>query len=187
MRNLIIVFMLVMVTAVLAGCQPKVVITPHRPVASAKPPVTVEMDVKGKGKIVMELSAEKAPETTSRIGTLVKEGFYNGQRVHRVEGWVIQWGDPQSKEKDWAKLPVGTQGSGVQLPFEANDMPMDRGTVAMASTGAGVGGDSQIFILKQGMSQLQGGYAVFGTVTEGMEVADKIVRGDEIAMKVVEK
>jgi len=191
MRNLIIVCLLPIVGAALVGCQAEVE-TPapeaETPVQQpAKPPVTVEMDVKGKGKIVMELSAEKAPETTSRIATLVKEGFYDGQRVHRVEGWVIQWGDPQSKDKNWKKLPVGTKGSGVQLPFEANDIPMDRGVVAMASTGAGVGGDSQIFILKQGMSELQGGYATFGKVTKGMEVADKIEAGDEITMKVIEK
>ncbi|MGI8922692.1 MAG: peptidylprolyl isomerase [Fimbriimonadales bacterium] len=194
MRNLIIVFMLAIVGAVLAGCQAKEVTTEpkddgaaEQPAPPAKPPVTVQMDVKGKGKIVLELSAERAPETTSRIATLVKGGFYNGQRVHRVEGPVVQWGDPQSKEKDWTKLQVGTKGSGVQLSFELTDIPMDRGVVAMASTGPGVGGDSQIFILKQRLNHLQGGYAAFGTVTQGMDVADKIERGDEITMKVVDK
>ena len=152
-----------------------------------KPPVHVVMRVEGKGEVKMDLDANKAPATTARIAELISQKFYDGQRVHRVEDWVIQWGDPQSKQQNWKDLQVGTQGSGKDLPFESNDIPMTRGVVAMASTGEQVGGDSQIFILTKDMPGLQGGYAAFGRVTEGMDVVDKIKVGDKITMEVAKE
>lgn len=142
------------------------------------------MDIKGKGQIELELVPQLAPQTTSRIIELVSKGFYNGQRVHRVEPWVVQWGDPQSKDANWQKLPVGTKGSGKQLPYEENDIKMGPGIVAMASTGEKVGGDSQIFILTDNSKgtgeSLQGKYAAFGKVTKGMDIVNKIAKGDVI-------
>ena len=139
-----------------------------------------------RGTIVMELYPAKAPKTVAQILRLINSGFYNGQRIHRVEDWVIQWGDPQSKKPNWKQLRVGTQGSGKNLPFESNDIKMGPGVVAMASTGAMVGGDSQIFILtnasKPNAPSLQGNYAAFGKVVSGMNVIPKIRQGDLIRM-----
>ena len=149
------------------------------------------------GTIVLELYPDKAPKTVEQITRLIREGFYEGQRVHRVDAgsdqvtpWVVQWGDPQSKQAAWEHLPVGTQGSGKQLPFEENDLKMERGALAMASTGEKVGGDSQMFLLGAGADQdtiafLQGKYCIFGKAVEGLDIIEKIQRGDVLSMKIV--
>lgn len=152
----------------------------------------VKMNVKGKGDVMLELVPQLAPETTKHILALIGKGFYNGQRIHRVEPWVVQWGDPQSKEKNWQELPLGTQGSGrTDLPYEENDIKMESGILAMASTGEKVGGDSQMFILTNvdpaQAEFLQGKYAAFGKVTEGMDVVNKLAIGDVVTMSVVKK
>ncbi|MCW5945782.1 MAG: peptidylprolyl isomerase [Fimbriimonadales bacterium] len=145
----------------------------------------IHLEVDGKGTIVIALTPTLAPQTVKQITDLTKKGFFDGQVVHRVENWVIQWGDPNSKDPGKEAM-WGTGGSGKQLPFEANDLPMKRGVLAMASTGQKVGGDSQIFILKNDSLFLQGDYAAFGFVLEGMDIVDKIARKDKITMKVVE-
>jgi cyclophilin family peptidyl-prolyl cis-trans isomerase len=154
---------------------------------TTEPPKAVDQPI---GTITLELYPEKAPKTVARIKQLIEEGFYNEQRFHRVEEWVIQWGDPQSKQDNWRELRVGTQGSGQQLDFEENDIPMQAGTLAMASTGEKVGGDSQMFILTtacmpEQANFLQGKYAAFGKVVEGMDVVDKIRQGQRIEMKIL--
>lgn len=156
-----------------------------------------EVKMETVGTIVLELYPDKAPKTVEQITRLIREGFYEGQRVHRVDAgadqktpWVVQWGDPQSKRPAWRHLPVGTQGSGKQLPFEENDLTMERGVLAMASTGEKVGGDSQMFLIGAGADQgtlefLQGKYCIFGKAVEGLDVIEKIQRGDVLSMKIV--
>jgi cyclophilin family peptidyl-prolyl cis-trans isomerase len=78
------------------------------------------------------------------------------------------------------------------LPFEPNDLKMEPGTLAMASTGAKVGGDSQLYILTSALEQgqaefMQRNYAVFGKVTSGMEPVDRVQVGDYVSMKATEK
>ena len=158
-------------------------------------PVTTEPTIEKGEPIVIELELypQKAPKTVERIVGFIEDGFYNGQRVHRVESWVVQWGSPASKTADLRDQSVGAGGSGKpNLPFETNDIKMEPGTLAMASTGAKVGGDSQLFILTSALEQpqaefLQGSYAAFGKVTKNMEGVDKLQVGDTIEMKVLEK
>lgn len=137
-----------------------------------------------RGKIVLELDSTKAPKTVAQITRLIKSGFYDGQRIHRVEDWVIQWGDPQSKQDDFLQVAVGTQGSGNPLDFEDSGIPHIRGVLSMASTGERVGGDSQMFILRKDSQFLDGNYASFGKVLEGMDVVDNIQQWDKVYMKV---
>jgi cyclophilin family peptidyl-prolyl cis-trans isomerase len=143
--------------------------------------------------IQIELYPKKAPKTVERIVGFIEEGYYENQRVHRVESWVVQWGSPASKNTDLRDPSVGAGGSGMPiLPFEPNDIKMEPGTLAMASTGAKVGGDSQLFILTSALEQgqaefLQGSYAAFGKVTDNMEAVDRVKVGDSVSMKVVEK
>jgi cyclophilin family peptidyl-prolyl cis-trans isomerase len=148
------------------------------------------------GTIVLELYPDKAPKTVAQIVKLIQDGFYEGQRIHRVDPgvngmpWVVQWGDPQSKKDTWQYLRLGTQGSGNPLPFEANDLKMAKGILAMASTGAKVGGDSQMFLLGSGADQqtfdaLQGNYCIFGKAVSGVDLIDQLQVGDQISMKVV--
>ncbi len=146
----------------------------------ATQPVRVAMEIDGKGEIVMELYPAKAPQTCQQILSLVREGFYNGQKIHRVEDWVIQWGDPQSKTLPPGDPRLGSGGSGNPLPFEETDLPMVRGVVAMASVAERQGGDSQIFILKKDADWLQGNYCAFGKVVSGMEVVDQLEPFDNI-------
>jgi cyclophilin family peptidyl-prolyl cis-trans isomerase len=140
----------------------------------------------GNGKsFTLQLDAKNTPATTKGITALVKKGFYNGIRVHRVEDWVVQWGDPLSR--NGVDSPgVGSGGTGKNLPFEAGKLSFTKGTLGMASTGTGVGGDCQIFVVTRDSTFLNGGYSAFGKVVKGMDVVLHIQKGDKIAsMKVV--
>ena len=175
----------VVAALLLAGCTPTEVVVENTPVENAPAPAPT---VSERGKIMVELYPAKAPKTCEQILSLIDKGFYENQRFHRVEDIVIQWGDPQSKDPNWQQLPVGTQGSGKQLPFEANDLKMVPGALAMASTGEKVGGDSQMFIVKSACppaqgAAWQGNYAIFGKVIEGMAVVDSLAQGDILVMK----
>lgn len=132
-----------------------------------------------------------SPKTVAHVLDLVDRKFYDRQRVHRVEYWVTQWGDPDSRTvepflvKDAAgKLglnpKLGSGGSGKQMPFEISDVDFHRGVVGVASTGLQLGGDSQLFVITQDRLYLYHSYAVLGKVTRGMEVVDGIKRGDRI-------
>ena len=126
---------------------------------------------------VITCDPKASPKTVARVTELVRAKFYDGIRFHRVEDWVRQWGDPTSRKSlDGA----GSGGSGKALPFEGSKVSFLRGVVGVASTGAGVGGDSQLFIIKKDSARLDGKYAVVGKVTQGMNVVDAIVRGDTI-------
>lgn len=133
-----------------------------------------------------------SPKTVEHILQLVRSGFYNGQRLHRVESWVTQWGAPESKtlpmmvkDKNGKMVPnekVGDGGSGKNIPvFEpAPGVDFVRGMVGIASEGLQLPGDSQLFILKADAMRLYRSYAVVGKVTRGMDVVDKIKLGDRI-------
>jgi len=130
---------------------------------------------------------KRSPKTVAHITKLVNDGFYNGQRIHRVESWVTQWGAPASKTKPMTDPDVLGGGSGKSIPFEKADVDFTRGVVGIASTGLQVGGDSQIFILKQDTLRLYAGYAVLGKVTKGMDVVGRIQKGDRIAKMSIKK
>lgn len=142
-------------------------------VASASP--TVEMQT-SMGAIVIELNAEKAPKTVQNFLQYAKDGFYNGTIFHRViEGFMIQGG---GFTKNMDQKPAGSQ-----ILNEANNgLKNERGTIAMARRAEPHSATSQFFINHQdNSSQLDyplngGGYAVFGKVTQGMEVVDKIAK-----------
>lgn len=141
---------------------------------------------------------KRSPLTVAHIVDLVKKGFYDGQRVHRVEWWVTQWGAPASrnepmdvKDPKTGKMEqnprVGDGGSGKDIAkFEGStDVDYYRGVVGIASTGLQVPGDSQIFILKKDALRLYNSYAVVGKVTQGMDTVGVIQRGDRIKSAVV--
>ena len=130
-------------------------------------------------KFVITTDPKWYPKTTEGILKLVKKGFYTGIKFHRVEDWVIQWGDPTSK-KSVDEPGVGSGGSGTSLPFEGGPVQFERGVVGIASTGSGVGGDSQLFVMKKSNASLYSSYAVLGLVTKGMDVVDSIERGATI-------
>ena len=130
------------------------------------------------GKIVIEFYDKDAPKTVANFKKLAKEGFYNGTTFHRViPGFMIQGGDPNSKNPDRSTHGMG--GPGYTVPAEIK-RDHARGTVATARLGDQVNpqkasSGSQFFITVNNNTPLNGGYTVFGNVIAGMDVADKIV------------
>lgn len=130
-------------------------------------------------KFTIHCDQQGSPKTVRRVVELVRSKFYDGQRFHRVESWVVQWGSPESKKNvDAPGVPNG--GSGKKMEFEGSKRPFVRGTVGVASTGQRVGGDSQLFVVTRDAEWLNGDYAVLGVVTVGMDVVAKVRRGDRI-------
>ena len=123
-------------------------------------------------QIKLELYPDKAPKTVANFEKLVRSGFYNGLTFHRViEGFMIQGGCP---------LGTGTGGPGWQIEGEfaangiANDLKHDRGVISMARAMDPNSAGSQFFIMHQKAPHLDGQYAAFGKVVEGMDVVDEI-------------
>jgi cyclophilin family peptidyl-prolyl cis-trans isomerase len=130
------------------------------------------------GKMVIELYDKDAPKTVANFVKLAKEGYYNGTTFHRViPGFMIQGGDPNSKNGD--RSAHGTGGPGYTIEAEIK-RDHKRGAVATARLGDQVNPErrssgSQFFINVKDNDFLNGGYTVFGNVIAGMDVADKIV------------
>lgn len=121
------------------------------------------------GDVVIEMYPEDAPNHVNRIKELVRSGFYNGLKFHRViDGFMAQTGCPHG---------TGTGGSGKKLKAEFNKRPHIRGTVSMARAMDPDSGDSQFFICFADAPWLNGQYTVWGEVTSGMEFVDMIKRG----------
>lgn len=137
---------------------------------------------------VITTDPKTSPKTVAHILKLVSKKFYDGQRVHRVENWVTQWGSPASRNKPLDSDAVGDGGSGIRLPFEMSDIDFKEGVVGIASDGLQNGGDSQLFVLKSDRLYLYHSYAVVGLVTKGLDVVKGIKRGDRIkSMKIEPK
>lgn len=161
---------------------------------------TIVWEMSGGNQFEVTTDPKRSPKTVAHILALVKKGFYDRQRVHRVEWWVTQWGAPESKTqpmdvkdpKTGNLIPndaVASGGSGKDIPlFEGSkDVDYTRGVVGIASTGLQVPGDSQIFVLKRDAFRLYNSYAVLGKVTKGMDVVGRIQRGDRIIRAYVRK
>ena len=127
------------------------------------------------GTFKVELFTQDMPITTQNFMDLVEKGFYDNTKFHRViEGFMIQGGDPLSKD-DSMKARWGTGGPGYKIKDEfAKELSNIRGTIAMANAGPNTGG-SQFFISVVDNTFLDGKHPVFGKIVEGMEVVDEIV------------
>ena len=132
----------------------------------------VVIEMQDGGVIKLELDAKEAPITVANFEKLVKEGFYDGLIFHRViSGFMIQGGCP---------LGTGTGGPGYEIKgeFASNGVPNkikhNRGTISMARTQVPDSAGSQFFIMHTDAPYLDGQYAGFGKVVEGIEVVDKI-------------
>ncbi len=133
------------------------------------------------GEFVIDLYRDQAPLTTLNFLTLVKDKFYDGIVFHRViPGFMAQVGDPLTKDANKQAL-WGSGGPGYTIPDEfGQGLKHDKkGIVSMANAGANTGG-SQIFITYDATPWLDGKHAVFGYVSQGMDVVDKITQGDKI-------
>jgi peptidyl-prolyl cis-trans isomerase B (cyclophilin B) len=126
------------------------------------------------GNIQLEFFPDVAPGHVNNFIELAKKGFYDGTAFHRViPGFMIQGGDPNSKDPDKSKH--GTGGPGYTIKAEFNEKPHKRGTLSMARANHPDSAGSQFFICVADAAFLDRKYTAFGQVTSGMEVADKIV------------
>ena len=126
------------------------------------------------GNIQFKLLSDIAPETVRNFIKLARSGFYDGTLFHRViPKFMIQGGDPNTKETD--KSTWGTGGPGYNIKAEFNSRSHLRGIVSMARSSDPDSAGSQFFIVTGDSTFLDREYTVFGQVVDGMEVADKIV------------
>lgn len=125
------------------------------------------------GSIYIEFYSDKAPKTVERITQLINNNFYNGVQFHRViPNFVAQAGDPTG---------TGVGGSGKKINAEFNDLIHTKGTVAMARLGHDENSaDSQFYIALSTLPHLDGKYTIFGKVIEGIDLLDKVKKGDKI-------
>ena len=139
----------------------------------------VEMTIQDKGIIKLELDADAAPITVTNFVKLVEEGFYDGIAFHRIiNGFMMQGGDPTG---------TGSGGSAESIKgeFRTNgyDNPImhNRGVISMARTNEPDRAGSQFFIMHQAAPHLDGNYAAFGHVTEGMDIVDDICENTPVS------
>jgi peptidylprolyl isomerase len=160
----------------LAGATPDA--TAQRPVAIL-PPAEVTgnlanrltIDLSNGGRVVIQLRPDAAPAHVARIQTLVRRGFYNGLKFHRViPGFMAQGGDPQGNGQGGSELP--------DLKAEFTSLPYMRGVVAAARADSPDSANSQFFIMFSPNVALWGKYTVFGRVMSGMDAVDKIAVGE---------
>jgi peptidyl-prolyl cis-trans isomerase B (cyclophilin B) len=132
----------------------------------------------GKGDIVFRFYPDDAPQHSAAFIKLARNGFYDGLSFHRVEpGFVIQGGDPSGN---------GTGGPGYNLDAEFNEQKHVTGTVAMARSSNPNSAGSQFYICLGDAPFLNRQYTVFGHVTEGQDVVDKIRPGDVMTKVAIE-
>jgi peptidyl-prolyl cis-trans isomerase B (cyclophilin B) len=126
------------------------------------------------GKISLEFFPNAAPKHVENFKTLARKGFYDGSKFHRViKGFMIQGGDPKSKDND--PNNDGTGNAGYTLKAEFTKIPHKRGILSMARGGHSVDSAScQFFIMHKDYPSLDNQYSVFGRVIDGMDVVDAI-------------
>ena len=170
------------VTSATESATEPTITTPTEPTKSSGDKMSTNPVIKietSKGTMMLELDAEKAPNTVANFVAYVEDGFFDGLIFHRViPGFMVQGGgmNPDMSEKADKRPPIKNEAN--------NGLKNDRGTIAMARTGDPHSASSQFFInLKDNdflnftsESQAGWGYAVFGKVTEGLEVIDAIAK-----------
>lgn len=146
---------------------------PEPPAAAAGSVPVAVLAVRDFGEVRIALRSDVAPQTAENFAKLAREKFYDGTTFHRViPGFMIQGGDPLSKDRD--PRNDGTGGPGYAIPDEPSGLRHRRGTVSMANAGPGTGG-SQFFVLVADAPTLDGKHTAFGNVIAGMDVVDRIV------------
>ena len=140
---------------------------------ASDPQNTVYLQTKD-GRVTIRLRPDLAPKHVEQVKALTKRGFYDGIVFHRViPGFMAQTGDPTG---------TGTGGSDLpNIPAEFTQEPFKRGSVGMARSQSPNSANSQFFICYEGCASLTGQYTLFGEVVSGMDVVDKIKKGNQAA------
>ncbi len=143
------------------------------------------------GVVSLELYADKAPLTVENFVKLAKSGFYDGTKFHRViKDFMIQGGDPNSRNSDWSTH--GSGGPGYKFKDEFNNVPLVAGVLAMANSGPNTNGSQFFIVTAEATPWLDGKHTAFGRVTSGMDIVRIIdnvkvdnARGDHPVVDVV--
>lgn len=134
-----------------------------------------------KGTFEFETYPNEAPKTVAHILDLVQKRFYNGQRIHRaVAGFVVQFGDQQTRDMTKEKMWGRVEGPAVGVAEFSKLRTHVRGAVALAHNGDASKADTQMYVTLADTPRLNGKYVVFGKVISGMEVVDKLKYADRI-------
>lgn len=140
--------------------------------------------VTNKGTLVAELYPAEAPKTVANFEKLANAEFYDGVKFHRViEDFVVQGGDPLSRDLPNGDRRVGTGGPGWMIPCETSGNPHKHavGSLSMAHAGKNTGGSQFFIVLSEGNTRhLNGVHTVFGKVTQGLDVIPTIVANDSM-------
>ncbi|MFJ7667519.1 peptidylprolyl isomerase [Lysinibacillus sp. NPDC097195] len=173
-KVLYFVISLMALVVVLTGCSKDKTAEDNVDYASnvkENPIVTITMN--NDKKIVIELEPKVAPNTVANFVSLVEKGFYDGLIFHRViPGFMVQGGDPAGNGSGGPDYSI--KGEFASNKFE-NNLKHERGVISMARTNDPNSAGSQFFIMTEEASHLDGDYAAFGKVIEGMETVDEIV------------
>ena len=133
----------------------------------------VKITMDNGGEIYLELYPEYAPETVQNFVSLVKDGFYNGLTFHRIiRGFMIQGGDPEGTGFGGSDKTI--KGEFASNGFAQNTLSHERGVISMARSQMPNSASSQFFIVHEAAPHLDGDYAAFGVVTEGIDTVDEI-------------
>src|SRR2546425_11440211 len=140
---------------------------------AAKPADEVAILDTSKGRMVVEFWEKDAPSTVANFKKLARQGYFDGTGFHRIiKGFMIQGGDPKSKNANASDL--GTGGPGYTIKDEFNSHPHVKGVLSMANTGTPNSAGSQFFVMHGTAPSLDGHYTAFGHLISGMDVLDKI-------------
>jgi peptidyl-prolyl cis-trans isomerase B (cyclophilin B) len=165
MRNGLIALTLVLTSTVVFAAEKKQYEKPGDMKIDPKKTYIVTIDT-SEGKMVGELYPKLAPATVNSFVFLAKEKFFDGLNFHRViKGFMLQGGDPEG---------TGGGGPGYKLKAEFNETKHEKGILSMARTSDPDSAGSQFFIMHAASPHLDGKYTVFGKITEGLDVIDKI-------------
>ena len=135
-----------------------------------------------RGTITAELYEKEAPETVANFEKLANSGFYDGVKFHRViPGFVVQGGDPHSRDLPAGDRRIGTGGPGYHIKCETKGNPRTHevGALSMAHAGKDTGGSQFFMVLDENATRhLNGVHTVFGKITEGIDVMKQIKAND---------
>ena len=137
-----------------------------------------------KGTLTAELFAGEAPQTVENFEKLANSGFYDGVKFHRViPEFVVQGGDPYSRDLPAGDRRIGTGGPGWQIPCETAGNPHTHkvGALSMAHAGRNTGGSQFFLVLSEANTRhLNGVHTVYGQITEGLDILPTIVQNDHM-------
>ena len=166
----LIVLLAAAMLLLLSGCKKEAKQDPDSPYLSGLH--HVELVIRDYGTISLELDADTAPISVTNFINLAKSGFYDGLTFHRIiEGFMMQGGgfDEKGSQKEASPIKGEFAKNGVK-----NNIDHDRGVISMARANDFNSGSAQFFIMHQKATHLDGQYAAFGHVTDGMDIVDEI-------------